>query len=83
MKEILRVLGGSYAHGLETPESDKDYGIIYITNTSDLLKVIPVHVNKGEAIELPEGDSVMHELGKMLSLAVKSNPTILEYFWLQ
>ncbi|KKK77684.1 hypothetical protein LCGC14_2851130, partial [marine sediment metagenome] len=37
--QILKVLVGSHAHGLATPESDRDYRGVFVTPTSDLLRI--------------------------------------------
>ena len=38
---ILKVLTGSRAYGLDTPESDYDYHGVYVTPTSELLAIGP------------------------------------------
>ena len=37
--QLLKTIVGSHAHGLSTAQSDKDFRSVYITPTSDLLKV--------------------------------------------
>lgn len=75
-KTILKVLVGSHAHGLATPESDQDYRSIFLWPTSDLLNIGP----KPKITEHSDGgdDCVSYELGHFLKLAAQSNPSILE-----
>lgn len=77
--EILRVILGSHAHGLATPESDHDYGSVFITPTSELLKIGGI-VKTVEQKENDNDDNTVWELGHFLQLAIKSNPSILEVF---
>src|SRR3990167_2349257 len=78
--EILRCIVGSHAHGLATPESDKDYRSVYIISTSELLKVGGKVDRRASHIETMGEDNTAYELGHFLSLAIKSNPSILEVF---
>lgn len=76
--QILRVIVGSHAHGLATPESDIDYRGVFVTPTAELLKV-----NGDRAkTQWHEGaeDDTSWELGHFLMLSTKSNPTILETY---
>lgn len=76
--EILRVLVGSRAHGLETEDSDFDYRGVFVVPTSDLLKLgsRPKETNWVEG----DVDSSTYELGHFLQMATKSNPSVLEVF---
>ena len=80
MKEqiILKVVVGSWAHGLATPESDHDYRGVFVTPTSELLKIN----GSSKTTHWVEGkeDDTSWELGHFLNLAVHCNPTILETF---
>ena len=78
MSIILKVLTGSRAYGLETPESDYDFHGVYVTSTSELLAIGP----KPKESIWKEGDEDFQswELGHFLDLAVHCNPTILETF---
>jgi predicted nucleotidyltransferase len=78
--EILRCLVGSYAHGLATPDSDKDYRGVFITPTSELLKIGAGPYKGNHWVEGEGEDNTSYELGHFLHLATKSNPTILEVF---
>ena len=77
---ILKVLTGSRAYGLETPESDYDYHGVYVTPTSELLAVGPNAPKSRTWNETPEQDSVMWEVGHFLFESTKCNPTMLETF---
>ena len=75
-RTILKCLVGSCAHGLDTPESDKDYRSVFLASTSTLLQLGP----KPKTTDWIEGDvdNTSWELGHFLFLASKSNPSILE-----
>ena len=79
MKLILRVLVGSQAHGLATPESDFDYRGVFIAPTMDFFSVEGGKPKTTEWIEGDE-DNTAYEVGHFLHLATKSNPSILEVF---
>lgn len=76
--QILKVIVGSQAHGLATPESDFDYRGVFIYKTSDILGITPPedHTSWIEGKE----DDTSWELWKFLKMATKCNPTILETF---
>ena len=75
---ILKVIVGSQAHGLATPESDFDYRGVFVVPTNDILKlggkIKNTHWVEGEI------DNTQWEIGHFLHMATKSNPTILETF---
>lgn len=78
-KLILKVLVGSRAYGLSNEYSDWDYRGVYILPTSDILSLD--YEYKGTSwIEGEKEDNTAYELGHFLSLAVRSNPSILEVF---
>ena len=76
--QILKVLVGSHAHGLATPESDYDYRAVFVQPTSEILSIGGKATNN----QWIEGDidNTAYEVGHFLFLATKSNPTILETF---
>lgn len=76
--QILKVLVGSHAHGLATPESDYDYRAVFVQPTSEILSF----GNRTVSNQWFEGDvdNTAYEIGHFLFLATKSNPTILEMF---
>jgi predicted nucleotidyltransferase len=76
--EILRVLCGSRAYGLEHEDSDYDFHGIFVVPTDKLL--LPwVKVEETSWVEGNE-DNTAWEVGKFLKLALTSNPTVLETF---
>lgn len=77
-KEILKVLIGSQAHGLATPESDFDYRAVFVVPTSEILKIGGDPKSKSWIEE--KEDNTSWEIGHFLRMAVKCNPTILECF---
>jgi predicted nucleotidyltransferase len=78
LPQILKVLVGSHAHGLATPESDYDYRAVFVQPTSQILSL----GSKAVSNQWIEGDvdNTAYEIGHFLFLATKSNPTILETF---
>ena len=76
--QILKVIVGSQAHGLATPESDYDYRGVFVIPTTELLK-LGGHKEQTNWIEGKE-DNTSWELGHFLNMAVHCNPTILETF---
>jgi predicted nucleotidyltransferase len=79
MKQILKVIVGSQAHGLAGPESDFDYRGVFVIPTSELLKIGGQKTQTTNWIEGKEDDTSW-ELAHFLFLATKCNPTILETF---
>ena len=78
MKQILKVLVGSRAHGLATKESDYDYRGVFVEKTSKILK-LGENIKNTKWIE-NDVDNTSWELGHFLQMAIKCNPTILETF---
>jgi len=78
MKQILKVIVGSQAHGLATPTSDFDYRGVFLNPTSEILR-IGGSTQQTSWIE-GKDDDTSWELGHFLFLATKCNPTILEVF---
>lgn len=76
--QILRVLVGSRAHGLDTPQSDNDYRGVFVVPTKKILSL----ENNIKNVQWIEGDvdNTSWEIGHYLRLAIKCNPTILEVF---
>lgn len=75
---ILKTLVGSHAHGLASPESDKDYRGVYVVPTTEILSV--GYNYKGSHWLEGDEDNTSYEIGHFLMLALKSNPSILEVF---
>lgn len=78
MKTILTALVGSRAHGLDTPESDRDVRGVFVAPTSQI--ILEPLVGKVKDTSWLEGeiDDTSYELGKFLKMATSSNPSVLE-----
>jgi hypothetical protein len=77
MKQILKTLVGSKAHGLDNPNSDTDMRGVFLVPTSDILSL----GYKEKSTSWVEGqgeDATSYELHHFLNLACHSNPSILE-----
>ena len=81
--QILKVVVGSQAHGLATPESDIDYRGVFICPLTDIVDM--KHKDNTGNIQWYEDstgegkqDQSIYELKHFLNLAVGSNPSILE-----
>jgi len=79
MQTILKVIVGSQAHGLATPESDTDYRGVFVVPTKEILQIGGDKLRTTSWIE-GKDDDTSWELGHFLHLATKCNPTILETF---
>ena len=73
---ILRVLGGSHAHGLETPQSDTDTRGVCIPPRRFLLGLSSFEQHVSD-----DSDHVVWALRKFVSLACKGNPNIIEVLY--
>jgi len=71
---------GSFAFGLETPESDRDFSGIFVTPLSKLLdfRGHGAETHETKVANGAEYDTCLHDVGKFCRLALKGNPTILE-----
>lgn len=79
MNTILKVVVGSQAHGLATPESDFDYRGVYVLPTEDILS-LGFKYSGSNWVEGEKEDCTAWEIGHFLTLALQNNPTILEVF---
>jgi len=81
--EILRVLCGSRAYGLDTPTSDFDWHAVYVVPTSRILSLGPRIAEtafvQGYGSEINE-DNTAWELRHFLEMATQCNPTVIETF---
>lgn len=77
-KQLLRVVVGSQAHGLATPESDYDYRGVFIVPTVEFFKLGGT-TKTTSWIEGKEDDTSW-EIGHFINMAVHCNPTVLETF---
>ncbi len=75
---ILKVLVGSRSHGLHNVDSDYDYRGVFVSPTSEILKLGAKY--KSNSWFEGKEDQTMYEIGHFLYLATKSNPSILEVF---
>ena len=75
---ILKVLVGSQAHGLASPDSDRDYRSVVVMPTEDMFalgyKPPGTQWSKGQA------DETTWEVGPFLTLATQGHPLVLEVF---
>lgn len=74
---IYLVLDGSRAHGTFTEESDYDYRGIF-ANTKEEIYGYDIK----ETIDFKNDDIVLHGLKKFMSLALNSNPNVLELLFM-
>ena len=77
--QILKVLCGSRAYGLNDADSDYDYHGVYVVPTSRLL-AIDSRIKETQWVEGESEDNTAWEIGHFLRLATHCNPTILETF---
>ena len=83
MEHILRGIVGSNAYGLATPESDVDYMGIYMEPQESFLGLRLVQEKDFTIHNTSDTkDTTLHEVGKFMRLALRSNPSILELLWL-
>ena len=66
---------GSHAYGLNTKDSDEDYGGIFMASADQLLGL---GFDYQEQVQNETNDIVWYELNKFMRLLLSSNPTILE-----
>lgn len=74
MKVILKVLAGSHAYGMNTPESDEDIRGTFLPEPEHILGLNP----GPEQIETKSPDLVLWEFRKFLKLGMACNPNILD-----
>jgi predicted nucleotidyltransferase len=74
---LLVALTGSYAYGLQRPESDVDFRGVYACSARDMLSLRP----PPETVDRQHPDVTLHELRKFCRLAAAANPTVLEVLW--
>lgn len=72
---ILLTLGGSYAYGTNTKNSDLDIRGITKNTEKELLGL-----SKFETFEHKETDTVIHSVNKVINLLINCNPNIVELF---
>lgn len=72
---IYEYMRGSHMYGTDTPESDEDYGGIYMSPAEQL---IGLGLDYQSEIHDETNDTMWYELNKFMNLLIKSNPTVLE-----
>jgi hypothetical protein len=75
---ILKTLVGSQAHGLETPESDRDFRSVFVIPTAEMFRV-GFKYESTQLVEMQD-DETAWEVGRFLLLAVQCHPLVLETF---
>jgi predicted nucleotidyltransferase len=70
-------LSGSRAYETDHPDSDVDLRGLWVYPPEDVYGMYAGN----PTIEVPEGDITLYELGKLCSMASKSNPNALELLW--
>ena len=77
-KVILKAVVGSTAYGLDHAGSDIDYLGCFIAPTESFLGLRPPE----QTYVTHEPDQTMHEVGKLVALLLKCNPTVTELLWM-
>jgi len=75
LRIIYEILSGSHAYGLNHPHSDEDIRGIFVPSGKELLGFGYKETREQKP------DKVYHSLRKFLSLALKANPSILAWLW--
>ena len=75
---IYKVLAGSHAYGLNTPESDEDWRGVFIPPKEYLLSPF----KKIDQVTDNTNDTVIYNLYKFVILATQNNPNILELLFI-
>ena len=78
---ILLGLAGSKAYGMDTPESDDDWRGVFVYPTERVLGL--PSLCGPETIDDTAHETVLHEVGKFVRLALAGNPNILEQLYLE
>ena len=74
MTSLFTTIVGSHMWGMERPDSDIDYAIVYLLNSRDVL--LGKHI-KGKQTKDNEVDTVYYELGHFVSNLLKGNCNFL------
>lgn len=81
---ILEARTGSHAYGLNHAQSDLDSMGIFLAPTSEIAGLHWGSSKESWSNASPDGDDVSyHELGKFLRLSLKSNPTLIELYFMK
>ena len=76
---LYEYIRGSQVYGTNTPESDEDHGGIFIAPKDQLLGLGLDYVDE---VSDAKHDTCWWELGKFMTLLLKSNPTVLEALYI-
>ncbi|MFE6857357.1 DNA polymerase beta superfamily protein [Nocardia sp. NPDC057668] len=79
---MLEGVVGSFAYGLNTPDSDVDYLGVYVEPTRTFLGLHPPTRDRGTRQGRDGADATYHEVGKAMGLILACNPTVTEVLWL-
>lgn len=80
---ILEAITGSRAYGLNHAQSDTDKMGIFVAPTVEVAGLDWNSSKESWSDAGPTGDdNTYHEIGKFLKLALKSNPTLIELFFM-
>lgn len=77
MNIIYEVLSGSHAYGLATETSDEDIRGVFLPTAEELLGFSYPETKEAKP------DKVYHSLRKFMHLALKANPSILAWLWVE
>ena len=79
---ILSAITGSQAYGTATPESDIDYKGVFVMPPTDFLG-LDAPSDKEMSVHRNDPDITFHEVKKICSLLLSSNPSATELLWLE
>lgn len=79
---ILAGIVGSTAYGLAGPDSDVDRLGVYAAPTIQFHGLHPPTGKQASVVVTNPSDATYHEAGKLASLCLGGNPTVMELLWL-
>lgn len=83
-RTVLQAVTGSRAYGLDHALSDTDKMSVFVAPTVKVAGLFWASKNESFSDAGPEGDdNTGHEIGKFLKLTLKSNPTLIELFFME
>lgn len=71
---LFSKLWGSHSHNTALPTSDRDFMMIYVADTAEILSLRP----PPDTVTRKDPDIEAHEVGKFCRLLLKGNPSTLE-----
>jgi uncharacterized protein len=82
-KTVLQAVTGSRAYGLNHAQSDIDKMSVFVAPTVQVAGLNWASKHESWSDAGPEGDdNTGHEIGKFLRLTLKSNPTLIELYFM-